>query len=118
MTKQFNTFQELQDYFKRHTDLCMTRKYLAERVEEEKQHLRKDIQSKFSSIKWTELEKQSPEKAVQESAELNYLDEINMFLREDKKITPTCVILYRYRVYAWAIANVIKFYEEEIIANG
>ena len=108
---QFETYENLIEYLKGHTDLCMTLKYLEEGIKDEEKFLHKDIKRKNSTITWTDAERKNKMQAVTNGAREGFLNEINKYLRSNNDLTSMCIIGYRFRHIAWAIANNIKEYQ-------
>ena len=96
----FKTYQELDQYLKGHTDLCMTRRYLNNAIKDEASFLVKSSKEKGKEAK------QKYTKQAQE----DYLEEINEYLASDIQITAMSVMGYRRRIHSWAIAGSIKDY--------
>ena len=113
MGKQFKTFAELEEYLKGHTDLCMTRKYLQDRIKEEVSFLVKDYKKKHPTIDWgPSSNKRKALDVVKVADREDYLEDINYFLLNNELLTHMSVMGYRRKPHAWAIADAIKEFEK------
>ena len=113
MVNNFKTFKDLEQYLKGHTDLCMTRKYLQDKVKAEITFLVKDIKSKHPTILWTAEETLHEKQAATAAAQDDYLEDINYFLVKNVKLTHMSVMGYRRKSHAWAIADAIQEFQKE-----
>ena len=105
----FESYTDLEQYLKGHTDLCMVRRYLADQVKEEANFLVK------SKGKLTKEEKAKAKDACTKEAQEDYLEDINYYLSGDSpELTPMSVMGYRRKIHAWSIAGEIKNYKESL----
>lgn len=103
---KFESYEGLVKYLKGHTDLCMTLKYLKDKVDEEIGWYLKNYDKDLSS-----KERKDKKGEYQRMAQEDYLEEINFYLSESLPLTSMTIMGYRRKPYAWAIADAIKEYE-------
>ena len=104
----FKTFEDLEAYLKDHTDLCMVRKYLQDKLKQEIAFLAKDYKRKHSTIDWKSSDVKQAKKIASDTAKEDYLEDINYFLLNNVTLSHMSVIGYRRKPHTWAIAEAIK----------
>ena len=114
MENRFKTYNELEEYLKSHTDLCMTRKYLQDKLKDEIAHNVKDMRKKHPTMTWDYSSAKDGKEVATEAAKEDYLDDINYFLLNNVQLSYMSIMGYRRKQHAWAIADAIKEYEEGI----
>ena len=107
----FESYTDLEQYLKDHTDLCMVRRYLADQVKEEANFLVK------SKGRLTKEEKKQAQADCTKQAQEDYLEDINYYLTSDSPdLTSMSVMGYRRKIHAWAIADQITYYKQSLEA--
>lgn len=109
---KFDTIEELEAYLKSHTDLCMTRKYLQDRIKEEVAFLVKDAKKKHPTLQRKSSKKEEILEEINKAAREDYLEDINYFLLNNVQLSHMSIMGYRRKQHAWAIADAIKEYRE------
>lgn len=103
----FESFADLEQYLKDHTDLCMVQRYLADQVKEEANFLVK------SMGKLPKKEQSAARDKCTKEAQEDYLEDINYYLTADSPdLTSMSVMGYRRKIHAWAIADQITEYRK------
>ena len=108
---QFDTFEDLELYLKSHTDLCMTRRYLQDRLADEISFLVTDSNKKHPTMKWESSTKKDILVEINKAAREDYLEDINYFLLNNVQLSHMSIMGYRRKQHAWAIADAIKEYQ-------